>query len=49
MTIIPTKAAGMSTWRKKLFMTLARNTANPVAYFELPDERTVVMGSHIQF
>jgi KUP system potassium uptake protein len=49
MTIIPTKAAGMSTWRKKLFLTLARNTANPVAYFGLPDERTVVMGSHIQF
>jgi KUP system potassium uptake protein len=49
MTIIPTKAAGMSTWRKKLFLALARNTANPVAYFELPDERTVVMGSHIQF
>ena len=49
MTIIPTDAPGMSKWRKKLFMAAARNTANPVVYFHLPDERTVVMGSHVTF
>jgi KUP system potassium uptake protein len=49
MTLIPTEAPGMSRWRKKLFLTLARNTSDPVAYFGLPDERTVVMGSHVQF
>jgi len=28
---------------------LARNASNPVAYFGLPDERTIVMGSHVSF
>src|SRR5215210_268858 len=49
MTIVPTDAPGMSRWRKKLFMTIVRNTSNPVAYLNLPDERTVVMGSHVTF
>ena len=38
----------MATWRKKLFVAIARNAANPVAYFGLPDDRTVVMASHIE-
>ena len=37
----------MSRWRKALFLTIARNAANPVEYFRLPDERTIVMGGHI--
>jgi KUP system potassium uptake protein len=49
MTIIPTDAPGMARWRKKLFLGIARNSSNPVAYFGLPDERTVVMGSHVTF
>ena len=48
ITIVPTDAPGMSRWRKKLFTLIARNAANPVPYFGLPDERTVVMGSHIE-
>ncbi|HET6508726.1 MAG TPA: potassium transporter Kup [Baekduia sp.] len=48
ITILPTKAPGMARWRKRLFMVLARNTSNPVAYFGLPDDRTVVMGSHVE-
>ena len=47
ITILPTRAPGMAMWRKKLFVVIARNAANPVAYFGLPDERTVVMSSHI--
>jgi KUP system potassium uptake protein len=47
ITILPTKAPGMAMWRKKLFVVIARNAANPVAYFGLPDDRTVVMSSHI--
>ena len=39
---------GMARWRKKLFLAIARNAANPVEYFHLPDDRTVVMGSHIE-
>jgi KUP system potassium uptake protein len=48
ITIVPTDAPGMARWRKKLFTAIARNAANPVPYFGLPDERTVVMGSHIE-
>ena len=28
---------------------VARNASNPVTYFGLPDDRTVVMGSHVTF
>jgi KUP system potassium uptake protein len=49
MTIVPTGAPGMASWRKKLFVAIARNSANPVVYFALPDDRTVVMGSHVSF
>ncbi len=38
----------MARWRKKLFAAIARNAANPVGYFNLPDERTVVMGAHVE-
>jgi KUP system potassium uptake protein len=48
ITILPTKAPGMAMWRKKLFVVIARNAANPVAYFGLPDDRTIVMASHIE-
>jgi KUP system potassium uptake protein len=48
ITIVPTKAPGMARWRKRLFVLLARNANNPVAYFGLPDDRTVVMGAHVE-
>ena len=49
MTIVPTDAPTMRRWRKRLFMAVARNASNPVTYFQLPDDRTVVMGSHVTF
>ena len=42
-----TDAPGMSRWRKRLFLTLARNAASPTAYFCLPDNQTVIMGSEV--
>jgi len=48
ITIVPTEAPGMRPWRKKLFMTISRNSANPVEYFALPGDRTVVMGANIE-
>ncbi|MGI8579930.1 MAG: KUP/HAK/KT family potassium transporter, partial [Solirubrobacteraceae bacterium] len=48
MTIVPTDAPGMRKWRKRLFVTLSRNSANAVEYFALPGDRTVVMGGHIE-
>jgi KUP system potassium uptake protein len=47
-TVIPTDAPGMSRWRKRLFVSVLRNAANPVVYFKLPDDRTVVMGAHVE-
>ena len=49
ITIVPTDALGMARWRKKLFVAVARNASSPVVYYSLPDERTVVMGSHVPF
>ena len=48
ISIQPSRRPGMSRWRKRLFIGLAHNAANPAAYFMLPDERTVVMGTHIE-
>jgi KUP system potassium uptake protein len=48
MSIVPSKDPPMPGWQVKLFLLLARNASNPVEYFHLPDERTVVMGSHIE-
>src|SRR4051812_46975347 len=48
ITIVPTDAPGMARWRKKLFVAMAKNAADPVEYFGLPSERTVVMGAHIE-
>jgi KUP system potassium uptake protein len=48
ISIQPSRRPGMSRWRKRLFIGLAHNAANPAVYFMLPDERTVVMGSHIE-
>jgi KUP system potassium uptake protein len=48
ISIVKTDAPSMSRWRKRLFLAISRNAANPVEYFKLPDERTVVMGSHIE-
>jgi KUP system potassium uptake protein len=48
ISIVPGKTPGMALWRKKLFIAIARNAASPVPYFHLPDDRTVVMASHVE-
>jgi KUP system potassium uptake protein len=47
ITITPTDAPGMERWRKKLFVTMARNAASPIEAFGLPTDRTVMMGSQV--
>ncbi len=47
ITITPTRARGMARWRKRLFVTMARNAASPIGHFGLPVERTVMVGSQI--
>jgi KUP system potassium uptake protein len=40
---------GMAKWRKRLFIGLAHNAANPATLFCLPENRTVLMGEHLDF
>ncbi len=47
ITINPTRAPGMARWRKRLFKGMSRNSASPVAYFQLPEDRVVSLGSSI--
>jgi KUP system potassium uptake protein len=39
---------GMSRWRKRLFLATARLTADAAEYFQLPRDRTVIIGSRIE-
>jgi KUP system potassium uptake protein len=48
ISIVRTDAPGMARWRKRLFIVIARNAANPVTLFGLPDDRTVVLSAHIE-
>jgi KUP system potassium uptake protein len=49
ITIVPSQRhRGLAHWRKKLFIAISRNSASPVEYFKLPDNRVVTMGSHIE-
>jgi KUP system potassium uptake protein len=47
ITLRLTHQPGMSNWRKRLFVTMAHNSASHAEYLCLPDERTVVMGSQV--
>jgi len=48
ITIEPTDDPGMARWRQKVFVALARNAANPAAYFRLPSDRTISIGARVQ-
>jgi KUP system potassium uptake protein len=43
-TIRVTDATGMDRWRKRLFVAIWRNSANPVEYLRLPDRRAITIG-----
>jgi KUP system potassium uptake protein len=40
---------GMAYWRKRVFLLIAEIAAEPSDYFRLPRERTVTLGSEIEF
>jgi KUP system potassium uptake protein len=48
VTLRLTHDPDMRMWRKRLFLGLANNAANPAEYFGLPEARTVVMGSQVE-
>ncbi|HEV2761385.1 MAG TPA: potassium transporter Kup [Pyrinomonadaceae bacterium] len=47
-TVIASKSPGMSLWREKLFALMSRNASSATAYFCLPPERVVEMGSQVE-
>jgi KUP system potassium uptake protein len=47
IAIKPTDAPPMRAWRKKLFVGMARNATSPIDAFQLPSEKTVIVGSQI--
>ncbi len=47
ITVQRSGLAGMSSWRKRLFIAMAHNAASPTEYFRLPHERTIVMGTWV--
>jgi KUP system potassium uptake protein len=47
-TVIASKHPGMMLWREKLFAIMSRNASPATAYFCLPPERVVEMGSQVE-
>jgi KUP system potassium uptake protein len=45
----PGHAEGMSRWRKRLFLATSRMSSDAAEYFHLPRDRTVIVGSRIEF
>jgi KUP system potassium uptake protein len=42
------RGGDMALWRKKIFVAMSRNSASPVEYFRLPDNRVVSLASSIE-
>ena len=47
-TLIVSKQPGMSQWREKLFVIMARNAVRATAFFRLPPERVVELGVQVE-
>jgi len=47
-TLLPTGHSALATWRKRLFIVMARNAATASAFFGLPPNRVVELGAQIQ-
>jgi KUP system potassium uptake protein len=47
-TIMASKRPGMALWREKIFAFISRNATSATAYFCLPPDRVVELGSQIE-
>jgi len=47
-TVVPTVKSGMSLWRERLFSTMARNAGSAAAYFRLPPNRVIELGTQVE-
>ena len=46
-TLIPKLGSDMAFWREKLFIAMFRNAGSAAAYFRLPPNRVVELGTQI--
>lgn len=47
-TLIPTAKPGMALWREKLFVSMARNAGSVTAYFQIPTNRVIELGTQVE-
>jgi KUP system potassium uptake protein len=47
-TIVASPRAGMALWRDKLFAIMARNALAATAFFRIPGNRLVELGTQVE-
>jgi KUP system potassium uptake protein len=47
-TVVPTPGGGMAGWRERLFAAMSRNAGGVAAFFRLPDNQVVELGTRVQ-
>jgi len=47
-TLIPTAKPGMALWREKLFVSMSRNAGSVTAYFQIPTNRVIELGTQVE-
>ncbi len=47
ISVVRSSEHTMPEWQKRLFLTIAHNSANPVEYFGLPIDKSISMGAQI--
>ncbi len=47
-TLVLSGSSGMAPWRKKLFSFLSRNAQSATAFFGIPPNRVVELGTQVE-
>jgi len=47
-TLIPSAKPGMALWREKLFVSMSRNAGSVTAYFQIPTNRVIELGTQVE-
>lgn len=47
-TMLATERPGRAQWRERLFAIMSRNAERAAAYFHIPSDRVVEMGSQVE-
>jgi KUP system potassium uptake protein len=46
-TVVATSRRGFGRWQDRLFLALAKNSANPTDFFHIPPGRVLEMGAQV--